>query len=71
MWFIKLQRAPFPRLLGKATQDPQEACGYAAESKLKHRSWLQAADATTSDSPLTETQNSSLKLTELVPTPVS
>ena len=68
MWFIKLQCVTFLRSLGRATQDPQEAYGYAAASEVKHRNWLQAADFTVwdLDLPLTETQNTGLNVSNWI-----
>lgn len=63
MGFLKLLFVTFLQLLGKATQDSLASGRYPAASQTQE---LQAADATVSDLPLTETQNST-SATELVP----
>lgn len=55
MWFMKLQFVTFLQLLGKASQDSLRSGRYPAASQTQK---LQAADATVSDLPLTEIQNS-------------
>lgn len=52
MWFIKLQFVTLQQFLGKATQDSLGLGRYPAASQTQE---LQAADATVSDLPLTET----------------
>lgn len=64
MWFIKLQFVTFQQFLGKATQDSLGLGRYPAASQTQE---LQAADATVSDLPLTETWIST-SATEFVPT---
>lgn len=61
---MKLQFATFLQLLGKASQGALGSGRYPVASQTQK---LQAADATVSDLPLIETQNST-SATEFVPT---
>lgn len=64
MWFMKLQFVTFLQLLGKASQDSLGSGRYPAASQTQK---LQSTDATVSDLPLIETQNST-SATEFIPT---